>query len=281
MYEIKKCSEVSDSIIFKAFTDGFADYMIQVKMDEDFFISRFFGPEGNDRELSYIAFKENIPVGITLGGVKVGENFKTLRCGGMSLIPSERGSGLAKTLMEFHEKKAREIGCKQLFLEVIDGNDRAINFYKKIGYEKVYNLTYRKWEMKGDNPIGENPLQNKVEVMTFEDIYSLREMDYSHLPWQGEFTYFKGLPCNYYGIRENRDIIAGIAATKNRIFYLWVYPKYRNKGYAKALLYRIITDLKPEELNITYANNSQVHTFANYFKMKIQPTSQLEMYRWL
>lgn len=281
MYEIKKCSEISDSIIFKAFTDGFADYMIQVKIDEDFFISRFFGPEGNDRELSYIAFKENMPVGITLGGIKVGENFKTLRCGGMSLIPSERGSGLAKTLMEFLEKKAIEIGCKQLFLEVIDGNDRAVNFYKKIGYEKVYNLTYRKWELKRENPIDENSLKNKVEVMTFEDIYSLREMDYSHLPWQGDFPYFKSLPCNYYGIRENGNVVAGIVATEKRIFYLWVHPKYRKKGYAKALLYRIITDLTPEELNVTYSNNSQAHTFTNYFKMKLELISQLEMYKWL
>ncbi len=37
MYTIKKCSEVSDFLIFKAFTDGFADYIIHVEMDEAFF----------------------------------------------------------------------------------------------------------------------------------------------------------------------------------------------------------------------------------------------------
>jgi len=283
MYKIKKCSEVSDSLIFKAFEDGFADYMIQMKMDEAFFIDRFFGPEGNDRALSFIAFKEGKPVGVTLGGMKTDENFKTLRCGGMAVIPEERGTGLAKTLMEHHEKIALEIGCRQLFLEVIDGNDRAISFYKKIGYEKVYNLTYRTLEWEGRNPFAleDGSVQNRVEPAFLMDIERLRKMDYSHLPWQGSFDYFMRLACHYYGIKDNGQMIAGIVATKNRVFYLWVHPEHRQKGYAKALISRAVTDLESEGLRITYANNSEVHTFANHCKMEIDPISQLEMYKWL
>ncbi|GKX29662.1 acetyltransferase [Vallitalea longa] len=282
MYDIKKCSQVSDSIIYKAFTDGFADYMIHVEMDEDFFINRFFGQEGNDRELSFIAFKEDKPVGITLGGIKYGENFKTLRCGGMSIIPSERGTGLANELMGYYESEARKIGCKQLFLEVINGNDRAINFYKKIGYEKVYDLTYRKLELTGDNPI-KNITMNDIEVeeMTYEDISSLREIDFSHLPWQADFPYFKNLSCRYYGIEDKNKIVAGIVASDNRLIYLWVHPNYRNKGYAKVLLNKVIDDLKPDELNVMYSNNSQAHTFANYLKMKMKEFGQYEMYKLL
>ncbi|SKC65999.1 GNAT family N-acetyltransferase [Maledivibacter halophilus] len=283
MYRIMKCSEVSDSQIFKAFTDGFSDYMIQVKMDEASFIDRFFGPEGNDRKLSYIAFREDKAVGVILGGIKIGENFKTLRCGGMAVIPMERGTGLAKRLMKLHEKAAIEIGCRQLFLEVINGNDRAIKFYKKMGYEKVYDLTYRTWELEGKNPLkmDKNSLQNKIELLTYDDIHALRKIDYSHLPWQGEFPYFKLVPCHFYGIKDNEKIVAGVAATSNRVFYLWVHPEKRNKGYAKALLNKVIIDLKPDALRITYSNNSQIHTFANHYKMTSEPISQLEMYKWL
>ncbi|SKC68988.1 hypothetical protein [Maledivibacter halophilus] len=32
--------------------------------------------------LSYIVFREDKPVGVILGGIKIGEDFKTLRCGG-------------------------------------------------------------------------------------------------------------------------------------------------------------------------------------------------------
>lgn len=283
MYTIKKCSEVSDSQIFKAFSDGFADYMIQIKMDERFFIDRFFGPEGNDRDLSFIAFKDDESVGITLGGIKIDEKFKTLRCGGMSVVPQERGTGLAKTLMEYHKKTALEIGCRQLFLEVIDSNDRAIKFYKKLGYEKVYNLTYRSLNLEGKNPfkMNNNSLQNKVGLLTFDDIHELRKMDQSHLPWQGEFAYFKHFPCHYYGIKEDENIVAGIVATSKRVFYLWVYPEKRQKGYGKALLNRVITDLEPKVLFFTYSNNSEAHTFANHLKMKNEQFNQLEMYKWL
>lgn len=282
MYDIKKCSQVADSITYQSFTDGFADYMVHVEMDENFFLDRFFGPEGNDRELSFIAFKGDKPVGITLGGIKDGENMKTLRCGGMSVIPSERGTGLAKELMDHHEEEARRIGCKQLFLEVINGNDRAINFYKKIGYEKIYDLTYRKLELKGDNPIYDMTINDiKVEEMTYGDIRSLREMDFSHLPWQADFPYFKNSPCSYYGIRDKGKIIAGIVASNNRLIYLWVHPNYRNKGYAKSLLNKVIHELKPDELNVMYSNNSEAHTFANYLKMKVKEFGQYEMYKLL
>ena len=63
--------------------------------------------------------------------------------------------------------------------------------------------------------------------------------------------------------------------------YLWVHPERRQKGYAKALLNRVITDLKPEVLRITYSNNSEIHTFANHYKMVYDPINQIEMYKWL
>ncbi|WP_425448279.1 GNAT family N-acetyltransferase [Dethiothermospora halolimnae] len=283
MYKIKKCSEVSDSQIFRAFTEGFSDYIVQVQMDEASFVNRFFGPEGNDRNLSYIAFKKDTPVGVILSGIKLNEDFKTLRCGGMAVVPTERGTGLAQRLFKLHEKTAVEIGCRQLFLEVINGNDRAIKFYKNMGYEKTYDLTYRTWNLDGRNPltIDRDYLEKKVQQMTYDDIYSLRRVDHSHLPWQGAFPYFKSIPCHFYGIKDNDNIVAGIVATNNRVFYLWVHPEKRNKGYGKALLNRVITDLKPEVLNIMYSNNHQIHTFANHYNMTIAPINQLEMYKWL
>ncbi|WP_432665788.1 GNAT family N-acetyltransferase [Wukongibacter baidiensis] len=283
MYSFKKCIEVSDRQIYEAFRDGFADYIIQANMTQEQLISRFFGIEGNERELSFVAFRNNRPIGIILGGIKTGEIFKTLRCGAMSLIPEERGSGVATKLFELHEGLARDIGCKQLFLEVIDSNDRAISFYKKMGYEKIYDLTYMNWEIENKEIIvqGNNPLSNAISVISHEDLYSLREEEFSHLPWQGEFSYFKQLSCNYYGIREDDRLIAGLAGAKNKILYIWVNPRYRLKGYARALLNRLIVDTDTQKLNITYTNNSELHTFAKHYGMEKNKINQLEMYKWL
>ncbi len=280
MYTIKSCSDVSDSISHQAFSDGFADYSVNLNMDQETFVSKLFGPEGNSRELSFVALKNNVSVGITLGGLKTGEGIKTLRCGGMAIIPSERGSGLAQQLMEYHQAAAINNKCKQLFLEVIASNKRAVSFYQNLGYQKVYDLTYRKWEPS--NYINKPDYHSqKVETLSYQELYSLREMDYSHLPWQADFFYFQHLPASYYGIREKGVVVAGIAATASRIFYLWVHPKYRLKGYARSLLNRVIADLKPDTLSTSYANNASAHTFCNYLHMDYHSITQYEMYKLL
>ncbi|WDV46459.1 GNAT family N-acetyltransferase [Clostridiaceae bacterium M8S5] len=282
MYTFRKCSEVDDTITFKAFTDGFVDYMIQVKMDEEFFINRFFGIEGNDRELSYVALKDDVPVGVCLGGIKTNEKIKTLRCGGMSVIPEHRGTGVAKSLMKLHEKAARKINCKQLFLEVLKGNDRAISFYKKLGYEKVYDLEYRKWSMDNVSSLKiDVALSEKVKEITYDEVRKIKQFDYTHIPWQSCFDFFKDIDCHYYGIYEDGVIVAGCVATNNRLFYLYVHDDHRLKGYAKALLNSAITDLKPKVLALMHANNSSMCTFANHLNMEKDKISQYEMYRWL
>ena len=46
-----------------------------------------------------------------------------------------RGTGLARELIERVRRRAREIGCAELKLEVDADNDRAIAFYERLGFE--------------------------------------------------------------------------------------------------------------------------------------------------
>lgn len=282
MHIIKKCSEVNDQQIFEAFREGFSDYIIKFNMDKPTFINRFFGAEGNDRKYSFIALKNNKLVGIVLGGIKTGECLKTLRCGGMAVVACERGTGVAKDLMQHHEQLAKELNCKQLFLEVLSNNDRAIKFYKKLNYEIIYNLTYRKLELT-DSPFKDVnvDIYNKIEDSSYNEILKLRKVDLSHLPWQGQFTYFKESPAKYYCYKQNNKIIAGLVATKDRIIYIWVHPNYRLQGIAKALLKKSATDLNSKTWRAFYANNSLLHTFCNKLNMKFEQFSQYEMYKLL
>ena len=50
-----------------------------------------------------------------------------MRCGTLAVHPNYRGVGVSQKLFELH-KEALQNECKQLFLEVIVGNDRAIRF---------------------------------------------------------------------------------------------------------------------------------------------------------
>lgn len=281
--EIKRCNEVADTLIYEGFQAGFADYMIQVELDEPTFIDHFFGPEGNERSCSFVALEEGKPVGVILGGLKGNEDFKTLRCGGMALIPEVRGSGLAKRLMDLHEKEARGQGCRQLALEVIKGNDRAIRFYEKSGYEIVTHMQYRAWQPKEAAMNWKVPEETmaQVEAVDLVEIKHLRETERTRLPWQGSFPYFEAFPTKSYGIWAEEKLIAGLVATPRRLLYLWVDPAYRNQGYAKAMLKRMVEELKPEVLRISYLNNVGFHTFANHLGMELDEISQWEMVKWL
>ncbi|PGZ06934.1 GNAT family N-acetyltransferase, partial [Bacillus cereus] len=142
MIQYKRCSEVSIDLVYKAFKDGFSDYIIKMEVSKEDFIKRFFGAEGNSLEHSFLALDGEKSVGLILGGIKVYETINTMRCGTLAVHPEYRGIGVSQKLFELHKEEAIQNGCKQLFLEVIVGNDRAINFYNKLGYEKVYDLSY-------------------------------------------------------------------------------------------------------------------------------------------
>jgi ribosomal protein S18 acetylase RimI-like enzyme len=144
MTTYKRGSEVPVDLVYKAFQIGFSDYIIKFDISKENFIKRFFGPEGNALEHSFIALDNNDAVGLILGGIKIYEDVKTMRCGTMAVSPAHRGRGISHKLFELHKGEAIKEGCKQLFLEVIVGNDRAIKFYEKMGYEKIYDISYFK-----------------------------------------------------------------------------------------------------------------------------------------
>ena len=47
-----------------------------------------------------------------------------------------RRKGIGKSLMDFCERKAREAGCENIFLDVRSKNLPAINLYGKAGFVK-------------------------------------------------------------------------------------------------------------------------------------------------
>jgi ribosomal protein S18 acetylase RimI-like enzyme len=58
-----------------------------------------------------------------------------------------RGAGLGRRLMQEAETHARARGIRRLLLGVYSGNSAAISFYKRLGYERVGERTFR----VGDN----------------------------------------------------------------------------------------------------------------------------------
>lgn len=280
MIVYKRCTEVNEDDIFQAFQIGFSDYIIKMEIPKDFFLKRFFGPEGNSLEYSVIALDENKPVGLNLGGIKNYEGVKTLRCGALCIHPDYRGTEVGKKLYDFHKEIAIENNCKQLFLEVIVGNDRAINFYKKKGYEKVYDMDF----YSHNNPTeltGDLPEDLKIEKI---DIDKLRNLDNEikdiHINWQNDFDYISQVNGQvHYGLFKGEKLVGGLSIhLKGKISFLWVNSELRHQGIGKGLLYHAVKELNIEKLAINFPNNAALLGFVKHLNFTKDAISQYEMY---
>ena len=52
------------------------------------------------------------------------------------VVPTSRGKGIGRRLLEAVEAKARELGCCKLTLEVMDKNHQAVRMYQAAGFER-------------------------------------------------------------------------------------------------------------------------------------------------
>ncbi|EKN70930.1 acetyltransferase [Neobacillus bataviensis LMG 21833] len=272
------CSEVGDRFIYQAFHTGFSDYIIKMDISEDVFLARFFGPEGNGRENSFIAFDQDEPVGVILGGMKIYEGIQTMRCGTLAVHPDYRGKGISQRLFELHKEEAVKHGCKQLFLEVIVGNDRAIRFYEKLGYEKIYDLVYYTHE---DFSLMVKPhsefLINRINFEEFKQ--AAGKWDY-HINWQNDLDYIEKTSNTYFYSAMTESRMAGCLAISKAgtIHFLMVDKKDRGKGAGTQLLQTAVQEHNLSRMSVGLPNNSLLEGFLKKKGFKKGDLKQFEMY---
>ncbi|HDR4357378.1 TPA: GNAT family N-acetyltransferase, partial [Bacillus cereus] len=231
MIQYKRCSDVNIDLVYEAFKVGFSDYIIKMEVSKGDFIQRFLGPEGNLLEHSFLALEEGKPVGVILGGIKDYESIKTMRCGTLAVHPNYRGIGVSQKLFELHKEEAIQHGCKQLFLEVIVGNDRAIHFYNKLGYEKVYDLSYYNLNdlTKIMNKDCKDIEVKQLEFPTFKD--EIQKWLNFHINWQNDIDYIKKTNNVFYGAYVDNDLKGSLCVNKQgKISFIFVDKDYRNIG---------------------------------------------------
>lgn len=283
MMEFKRCTEVDMNSMYGAFSLGFSDYIIKLEMPQSIFEMRFFGPEGNSLEYSFIAIDDKKPVGIILGGIKYYEGVKTLRCGTLAVAPEYRGKGVSHKLMELHREEALKQQCKQLFLEVIVGNDRAINFYKKLGYEKIYDLSY--FSLKDVTSLSEKcKLQLGIHEIDFKDLRAAAQKSKEiHINWQNDLDYIEKLDDQInLGAYVGHKLVGVISANKNtRINYIWVEENFRHNGIGTNLVKTAAKGLGISKLSLGFPNNASVQGFITHIGFTKDNIAQYEMYDFL
>ncbi|WJE25616.1 GNAT family N-acetyltransferase [Bacillus cereus] len=279
MIQYKRCSEVSIDLVYEAFKDGFSDYIIKMEVSKEDFIKRFFGPEGNMLEHSFLALDGNQSVGVILGGIKVYESIKTMRCGTLAVHPDYRGIGVSQKLFGLHKEEAIQNGCKQLFLEVIVGNDRAIHFYNKFGYEKVYELSY--YNLNDVTKIINKDFKDiEVKQIEFQPFkFGIQKWLNFHINWQNDMDYIEKTNNTFYGAYVDNDLKGSICVNEQgKISFIFVDKYYRNIGIATQLLQVASKELKLSRLSIGFPNNSLLEGFLKKCGFEKNALEQYEMY---
>jgi putative acetyltransferase len=103
-------------------------------------------PEGTDKDLESIehyyhnnhgyfgVVESEGKIVASVGICKIDDHTCELRK--MYALPSQRGKGLGKLLMEFSINKAKQLGYKRIVLETATPLTEAISLYKKYGFEE-------------------------------------------------------------------------------------------------------------------------------------------------
>ncbi|PFM61505.1 GNAT family N-acetyltransferase [Bacillus cereus] len=282
MIQYKRCSEVSIDLVYEAFKDGFSDYIIKMDVSKEDFIKRFFGPEGNSLEHSFLALDDDKSVGVILGGIKIYESIKTMRCGTLAVHPNYRGVGISQKLFELHKEEAIQNECKQLFLEVIVGNDRAINFYNKLGYEKVYDLSY--FSLNDFTIITNKDFKNiEIKQLKFQKFkVEIQKWLNFHINWQNDIDYIEKTNNTYYSAYVDNDLKGTVCINEQgKISFIFVAKEYRNIGIATRLLQVAREELKLSSLSIGFPNNSSLQGYLKKCGFEKNSLAQYEMYHLL
>lgn len=134
-FEIKFAT-VDDVPLILSFIKQLAEYeklLHEVVATEDILKQTLFGPKAYAEVI--IAYLDQKPVGFAL----FFHNFSTFlgRPGiyleDLFVDPNVRGKGIGQKLLSYLAKLAKERNCGRLEWWVLDWNETAINFYKRIG----------------------------------------------------------------------------------------------------------------------------------------------------
>jgi ribosomal protein S18 acetylase RimI-like enzyme len=280
MLNYKCCTDVNIEKVYTGFKIGFSDYIIKMEISQEDFIKRFFGPEGNSLEYSFIALEDEEPVGVILSGIKNYEGLKTIRCGTLCVNPGYRGKGVSKELFSLHKQVALDNKCKQMFLEVIAGNERAIKFYNNLGYNKIYDISYYSL---ADTTCLREKRNTSVDIrkIDYDTILGISSrVEDVHINWQNDLDYVAKLEgITYYGAYENSELVGVLGINSiGKIYFIWTMLKYRHKGIAISLISNAVEDLRLQKLSISSSNNSKLEGFLRHIKFAKDKISQYEMY---
>jgi len=213
----------------------FSDYIIPMKSSREFFLD-FQRSVGGDLRNVLVASVKGEMVGYVNPVIDRHEGW----IGGVGVIPSMRGKGIGHMLMRSAEGLCRSRGVHVIYLEVIEGNDRAQRLYEELGYVATRKFVTAEGRPTRFEGFGMAPHRSDVS-----EIVPLHEKAYGDTCWQRRKTdaiveSARGGEC--YIVSEG-FVLTRIVDTSGFIPFLGVVPEKRGKGVGTSLAKFALTRL--------------------------------------
>jgi ribosomal protein S18 acetylase RimI-like enzyme len=149
--ELTPASALSTEELAALFTAGYEDYHVPISVDAAT-LSFMAAAWDYDLDASRVARRAGEPVGVCVLAVRGDEAW----IGGLGVVAAARRAGIGERLMTATLDRARELGVREVRLEVIRENERAIPLYERLGFRVTRELEV--WSLPGATaPVEEIP----------------------------------------------------------------------------------------------------------------------------
>jgi len=177
--ELRRMNTCSFQTAVEVWNEGFHGYFVDMTLSLDDFLMRIMSL-GISPGHSFIAFGEDQPVGFLLNGIRDNSGKRFAWNGGTGVIPSFRGKGVGKLLVQAALDLYSEEHVDVAMLEAISTNEAAIALYKQFGYARLEELVFLQTDEIGKDFASSAFVIQKVVPASVRKLEFYRELS----PWQ-------------------------------------------------------------------------------------------------
>ncbi|SNS91971.1 Acetyltransferase (GNAT) domain-containing protein [Ekhidna lutea] len=131
---IRLISEGDFEKLFHAFKAAFTDNAVKLQPTRDEFSYRIHKKLKFNMDISAVGFDGNEMTGFILHSSNLYQGIPTAYNGGTGVLPGFRNQKMAEKMYEFLIPKIQAKFLARILLEVVEGNQKAISLYEKIGF---------------------------------------------------------------------------------------------------------------------------------------------------
>lgn len=263
---LQRMSDLEVGSLHDAMLDAYSDYMFPMKMTLPEFES-WLAQRGYEPSLSYAVLVGHDIAAFWFIGQKQHVSSTSAYALSVGCRPAYRRRGLARDLLSPVSESLVKEGFRRLILEVIDGNDRAVDLYRSQGFCETRYLNCF-------GSISSKPrLQDQsvsVDPASPNDVLSFISEAGDWLPsWQNSSDAMKNTTselCTFFAKLEGETVAACIASPNGTVHQIAVSPSARRNGIGSHLLHHVKNALDVQALhamNIPSTDTASVGFFSS------------------